>query len=106
MNQPHSVESRRVESRRIAPARNERARRWAGLAALACGVSLAWGVALPRLGAWPAVAEHIATQERLEIDPSALFYTELKPSAGFAHRAERRLACSPAAFWKATAVLR
>ncbi|MGC3972234.1 MAG: hypothetical protein QM775_34320 [Pirellulales bacterium] len=75
-------------------------RQWAGLVATVCVVLVAWGVVLPRLNALPAVAEHIATQQRLEIDPAALFYTELKMSAGVAHRQERRLQDSADSFWR------
>lgn len=75
-------------------------RRWTLLAATLCGVLAVWGVVLPRLSAVPHVADHIATQQRLGIDPSALFYTELKISAGIAHRQERRQQHSRAGFWR------
>ena len=75
-------------------------RQWLRLAATLSLVLFAWGVVLPRLSAVPAVADHVATQQRLDIDPSALFYTELKMSAGVAHRRERSVEDAAAEFWR------
>ena len=73
--------------------------RWTRLAATTVAVFVVWGVVLPKLGGVPQVADHISSQQRLDIDPSALFYTELKISAGVAHRQERRQQDSAIDFW-------
>ncbi|WP_254508772.1 hypothetical protein [Anatilimnocola floriformis] len=53
------------------------------------GLAVVWLVILPLIGRQPVVSEHIQQQERLGIDPSAMFYTELEILPAIAHRVER-----------------
>ena len=52
-------------------------------------VALVWLVVLPLIGEQPAVSRHIAEQQRLGIDPSAKFYSELEFLPPVVHRMER-----------------
>ncbi len=48
------------------------------LALVAGAVSVVWGVALPWLGRCLVVARHVTAMESLEVNPAAMFYTELE----------------------------
>ena len=52
-------------------------------------MGLVWMFLLPWLGSQSPVAQHIETQQRLRIDPSALFYTELEMLPEIVHHEER-----------------
>jgi hypothetical protein len=47
------------------------------LVAAITAIGVLWLAVLPALGRLPAVREHIARNDSLQIDPSAKFYTEL-----------------------------
>ncbi len=51
-------------------------RRWGHLVAGLALMAVVWGVVLPRLADWPAVQARVERNQRLEIDPSATFYTD------------------------------
>lgn len=51
-------------------------------------VAVVWLGVLPRLCDQPDIAQHIRTQQQLNIDPSALFYTELDVMPLIIHRVE------------------
>ena len=78
------------------------ARRWGSLGVAIAAMGLVWLVVLPRIGEQPRVAEHIVTQQRLGIDPSALFYSELEIAAGIAHHVERLHDTHSGKFWNAS----
>lgn len=59
-----------------------------------------WLVALPVLESIPAVTQHISTQKRLGVDPSALFYTELEIAPDIAHHVEQLHDVHSSKFWK------
>jgi hypothetical protein len=63
-------------------------------------VGFGWLVVLPAVGAQRVVAEHIDTQKKLGIDPSAMFYTELEISPTIASHVERLNEAHPASFWR------
>ena len=65
-----------------------------------------WLIVLPLIGRQPSVSEHIATQQRLGIDPSALFYTELQNSSGIARHAERLQGTYSSEFWSISKAIR
>lgn len=46
-----------------------------GLVMTAIGV--VWGVILPRLGRFPVIVRHVAAMESREVNPAAMYYTEL-----------------------------
>lgn len=76
--------------------------RWARLMAASALIALVWLGVLPYVGAQAQVARHIATQEQLGIDPSAMFYSELKMVPSIAHHVERLNESHGDAFWKAS----
>jgi hypothetical protein len=61
-----------------------------------------WLVVLPLVGSHPCVSAHVATQKRLGIDPSALFYTELEIASGIAHHVEQLHEAHSDRFWSVT----
>ena len=54
------------------------AQRWAKFSLAVLAVSLVWLVVLPRIARIAAVQERIERNERLGIDPSAMFYSDLE----------------------------
>lgn len=73
---------------------------WRSLAVIVAAAALTWLAILPRVAEWPPVRAYIAENERLGIDPSAKFYTEmpLQEANRIAMDAARRNA--PAAWWQ------
>ncbi|HEY3964740.1 MAG TPA: hypothetical protein VGM05_09345 [Planctomycetaceae bacterium] len=63
--------------------------RWGSLAAAILSIGFVWLVVLPRLAAQHSVSEYIANQQRLGIDASAMFYSELEIVPAIAHHVER-----------------
>jgi hypothetical protein len=62
--------------------------RFGSLAVSILSIGAIWLVVLPLIGQQPAVLEHISTQQRLGINPSALFYTELQMTPAIANHME------------------
>jgi hypothetical protein len=75
-------------------------RRWACLAAATIAIGTIWLVLLPFIGGQQPVADHIANQQRLGIDPSAMFYTELDVAPVLTNHVERLQETYPDRFWK------
>lgn len=66
--------------------------RQAGLLKLAIALAAlagVWLVVLPLVSEQSRVSQHIEQQQRLGIDPSAMFYSELEIVPAIAHRVER-----------------
>jgi len=59
-----------------------------------------WLAVLPRIADQPPVQRHIEFLEQRQIDPSAMFYTELEPMAEVRTRVARIRHDHPAPFWK------
>jgi hypothetical protein len=59
------------------------------LIAATTAIGVLWLAILPALGRLPAVREHIARNDSLQIDPSAKFYSELPAMPGLLRRIER-----------------
>ena len=83
-----NVTTQNVDTR-IANTRNNTFRGWIRLSITLVVIAITWLGILPWLGRLPLVEEHIARQQRLGIDPSAMFYTELEIMPEIAHRRER-----------------
>jgi hypothetical protein len=69
---------------------------------LAVGASLIlaiWLIVLPRLAADPAVQRRIQFLQQRQIDPSAMFYTELETMAGIRQRMAEIRRQHAGAFW-------
>ncbi|HWA99795.1 MAG TPA: hypothetical protein VG713_14940 [Pirellulales bacterium] len=62
-------------------------------------IALVWMVVLPRVAAQPAVRAQIEQNERLGIDPSAKFYTELPAMPQLFERTDSARRREPEAFW-------
>ncbi|GIW94683.1 MAG: hypothetical protein KatS3mg110_2724 [Pirellulaceae bacterium] len=69
------------------PAGATKRRPWL-LAAGVLAIGLVWLGVLPWVETLPPVARHIRCQDEAEVDPSALFYTELPLVQELAHRRE------------------
>lgn len=52
-------------------------RGWRRLGAACAALLMIWGVVLPAVGQLPLVSEHVDWLEQQQIDPSAMYYTEL-----------------------------
>ncbi|HEY4261457.1 MAG TPA: hypothetical protein VGM98_14915 [Schlesneria sp.] len=63
-------------------------------------VAAVWLVLLPFIGGQQHVAAHIANQQRLGINPSAMFYTELEVAPVLTDHVERVRETNPDKFWK------
>jgi|GEM_PF-1746614 len=72
---------------------------WISFTAGAVCVGTIWLIVLPLIGDVPAVADHIALQKQGNIDPSAMFYTDLAIAPVVAARAERIHAENAECFW-------
>ncbi|MDB5346077.1 MAG: hypothetical protein JWP89_4454 [Schlesneria sp.] len=77
-----------------------RIQRWAWLAAAIIAIGTVWLVLLPFIGGQQDVAAHIANQQRLGIDPSAMFYTELEVAPVLTDHVELLRETFPDRFWK------
>ncbi len=75
------------------------AQRWIRLAVAMAAIAIVWLIVLPLIGKQPMVSEHIATQQRLQIDPSALFYSELEIAPAIARHVERLHDSFSDCFW-------
>jgi hypothetical protein len=73
--------------------------RWGRLAVVSIVIGLIWLVVLPIIGEQPYVSEHIATQQRLGINPSAMYYTELQMAPDIAGHIERLHDSYSEKFW-------
>jgi hypothetical protein len=73
---------------------------WARLIATIVAIGAIWLLLLPLIGGQHDVAAHIANQQRLGIDPSAMFYTELEVAPVLTDRVERLRETYPDRFWK------
>lgn len=60
------------------PRPTDRCRRWAAFAAAAAALTIIWGIVLPRLAETSVMRKMIQRNERLGIDPSAMFYSDLE----------------------------
>jgi hypothetical protein len=69
------------------------------LLATLAALAFVWLVLLPWLSRQPAVREHIHTQERQGINPSALYYTDLEILPPIVHRIERMHESPHDPFW-------
>jgi len=58
-----------------------------------------WGVLLPWLGQHSAIAEHIELQRHHNIDPSAMYYSELETLPPIVHRLEKLHTTNHAELW-------
>jgi hypothetical protein len=77
-------------------------RQLAGWVKLVCALAILgiiWLVVLPFIGQLPAVAQHIEDQQRRNIDPSAMYYSELEIMPAIAHRVERLQETHGQNFW-------
>lgn len=75
-------------------------KRWGSLLIACTAIGLVWLVLLPLIALHPDVAAHIATQQRLGIDPSAMFYSEMEILPAVVHRVERLNQAHSAEFWR------
>jgi hypothetical protein len=57
-------------------------RAWARLGACSAALVLLWLAVLPRVARQPSVQQHIEFLQQRQIDPSAMFYTELEAMEG------------------------
>lgn len=73
---------------------------WTRLAAGLLAIVVVWIAALPRLADQPPVRRHIEFLQQRQIDPSAMFYTELEPMGEVRTRVERIRHDHPAQFWQ------
>ncbi len=48
------------------------------LALLAACIAMAWGVVLPWIGRTGTVERHVARMEERDVNPAAMYYTELE----------------------------
>ena len=69
------------------------------LVAASAAVAVVWLVLLPWLGARPGLRERIRREEASGIDPSAMFYSELKSVRPIAEQVDRLREENPSAFW-------
>ena len=68
--------------------------------AIVLTVGVIWGVVLPQITRFRAVAEWIDRNESQGIDPSAKFYTEHDAYPGFVHRINQLRESHDEAFWR------
>lgn len=47
------------------------------LALVAAAIGAVWGVALPWLGRCPVIVRHVTAMESRDVNPAAMYYTEL-----------------------------
>jgi hypothetical protein len=59
-----------------------------------------WLAVLPRIADQPPVRRHIEFLEQRQIDPSAMFYTELEPMGEIRTRVAQIRRQHPAPFWQ------
>jgi hypothetical protein len=78
--------------------KNDCWRRWGKLLACVAAAALAWLWLLPLMASQPAIQRAVQRNERLGIDPSAKFYTELPGMADFYDRTDSARRRHPAAF--------
>jgi hypothetical protein len=74
-------------------------RAWCGFVLTIAGIGMVWLIVLPMVESQPSVSEHIANQKRLGVDPSAMFYTELKIAPEIANHVERLHDAHSKSFW-------
>lgn len=77
-----------------------RTQRWIRLIATVVAIGAIWLVLLPFIGGQQRVAAHIANQQRLGIDPSAMFYTELDVAPVLTDHVDQLRETYPDRFWK------
>ena len=75
-------------------------RGWMRLAVGLAAILVLWLAVLPWIAEQPPVRRHIEFLEQRQIDPSAMFYTELEPMAEVRTRVARIRHAHPASFWK------
>jgi hypothetical protein len=85
------------------PCATDALRRWGGLAASVLVVAGIWLLVLPVIGAQPRVQTMIENNERLGIDPSAKFYTELPGMERFLQRIDDTHRQHPNVMWSRSA---
>lgn len=73
---------------------------WTQLAVGLGAILAVWLVVLPRIADQPPIRRHIEFLEQRQIDPSAMFYTELEPMAEVRARIARIRSRHPAPFWQ------
>ena len=74
--------------------------RWMRLAIGVAAILVLWLAVLPRLADQPPVRRHIEFLEQRQIDPSAMFYTELEPMGEVRARVAQIRRDHPASFWE------
>jgi len=82
---------------------NQAGGRWSDWTRLAFGllvIVVVWMTVLPRIADQESVQRHIEFLEQQQIDPSAMFYTELAPMAQVRARVAKLRRDHPAPFWK------
>ncbi len=73
---------------------------WVQLVVGLGAILVLWLAVLPRIADQPPVQRHIEFLEQRQIDPSAMFYTELEPMAEVRARIARIRSRHPASFWR------
>lgn len=77
----------------------QRGRGWLRLALGSAAILVLWLAVLPWLANQPPIRRHVEFLERRQIDPSAMFYTELEPMGELRGRLARTRRDHPASFW-------
>jgi hypothetical protein len=77
----------------------EPAKSWRRLLVVCIAAAAIWIVALPRIAAVDHVRSRIEYLESKEVDPSALYYTDLEAMTRLEARVAHRRRESPKAFW-------
>jgi len=72
---------------------------WLQLAVALAGILVLWLAVLPWIAAQPPVRRHIEFLEQRQIDPSAMFYTELDTMDQLRAEVSRIHEDHPDAFW-------
>ena len=73
---------------------------WVQLVVGLGAILVLWLAVLPQIAVHPPVQRHIEFLEQRQIDPSAMFYTELEPMGEVRARMAQIRHSHPAPFWK------
>jgi hypothetical protein len=68
-------------------------------------IAVAWLLALPQLATTPVVHRMIERHERLGVDPSAKFYSELPAMPRINEQVRRQRRAHEQAFWRPSATI-
>lgn len=72
---------------------------WLWLMIALAAILVLWLVVLPWLATQPPIRRHIEFLEQRQIDPSAMFYTELEAMPALRTKVSRIREDHPASFW-------